>query len=109
LIDRLVQALLSGAIAAKRVAASSLSAPSFLSEADRDCIDNSLRRRDGIDGEAAREKHLAMLLKQAELLASRRDFLGAVDEVAAELLKQDEFGYTGVMQILVRHAVCDGD
>src|SRR5258708_7352713 len=53
LIDRLVQALLTGAIAAKRVAASSLSATSFLSEADRDCIENGLGRREGIAGETA--------------------------------------------------------
>jgi hypothetical protein len=109
LIDRLVQALLTGAIAAKRVAVSALSATSFLSEADRDCIDNSLGRREEIAGETAREKHLAMLQRQAELLAGRRDFQGAVEEVAAELLKEDEIRYMDVMQILVRHAVCDGD
>jgi hypothetical protein len=109
LIDRLIQSLLTGAIAARSVAASPQSALSFLSEADRDCIENSLRSRAGIAGETAREKHLAMLLKQAELLASRRDFQGAVEEVAAELLKQNELGYMGIMHILVRHAVCDGD
>jgi hypothetical protein len=109
LIDRLVQALLTGAIAAKRAAASSLSAISFLSESDRECIESSLGHREEIAGAAAVEKHLAMLLRQAELLADRRDFQGAVEEVAAELLKEDEIRYTAVMQILVRHAVCDGD
>jgi hypothetical protein len=109
LIDRLVQSLLTGAVVAKRSAASSESAASFLSEADRDCIEESLRHHDAIAGETARNQHLAMLLEQAEVLAGRSDFRGAVDEVAAELLNENEFGYRAIMQILVRHAVRAGD
>jgi hypothetical protein len=109
LIDRHIQSLLTGAIVAKRIAASSQNSASFLTDADRDCIDNHLKRRGGIAGETARKKHLANLFKQAERLASRRDFQGAVEDVAMELLKQDEFGYVEIMQILIRHAVCDGN
>jgi hypothetical protein len=109
LIDRHIQSLLTGAIEAKHIAAGSQGAVTFLAAADRDCIDDHLRHRGGIAGETARKRHLAMLLRKAERLASRRDFQGAVEEVAAQLLIQNESGYMDIMQILVRHAVYDGN
>jgi hypothetical protein len=84
-IDRHINSLLAGAIVAKRVTASSHNAASFLSDPDRDCVDISLRHRGEIAGEAARKRHLAMLFKKAERLASRRDFQSAVEKVATEL------------------------
>jgi hypothetical protein len=109
LIDRHIQSLLTGAIEAKHIAASPRSTVTFLAASDHDCINNHLRHRGGIAGEAARKRHLAMLLRKAERLASRRDFQGAVEEVAAQLLNRNESGYMDIMQILVRHAVCDGN
>lgn len=109
IIDRYIHSLLAGAVVARSIAASSETAASFLSETDRDCIEDHLRHRGGISSEAARRKHLAVLLEQAERLASRHDFQGAVEELAAELQRQIDVGYAEILQILVRHVVRDGD
>jgi hypothetical protein len=108
IIDRHIRSLLAGAIMAKRVAGGSGSAASFLSESDRECIDDHLRRRGGIGGEAARQRHLATLIREAEAMSGRKNFQVVVQEVAAELLTHDEYAYFEIVQTLVRHAVRNG-
>jgi hypothetical protein len=102
MIDRSIHAVLAGAIAAKRRGASS---ESLLSEAERDFIDACLRQRGGIPGETARQRHLAMLSREAERLASRPAFGAAVEEVAGDLEDQVELTYFDVLEVVCRHVV----
>jgi hypothetical protein len=105
IIDRHIRSLLVGAIMAKRVAGRSKNPEAFLSVIDRECIDNHLRHRGGIAGEAARQQHLARLMREARSLAGRKDFQVVVEQVADELLTHDEYAYFDIMQVLIRHAV----